>query len=160
PARLPPAPGRPARRPLRWRTRPRAAPSQDVRACTWRFPHASTPRKPAAARLLLHSKAQGERLAMDRTKICASIVALSLAACAREAELVPAPDAMHVEGTEKAAFADAAGVRVIVHTDAWHGAPIDLGEVITPLAVVVENGSEHQLRIAYGVFQLVTSSGQ
>ena len=75
------------------------------------------------------------------------------------ARLVPAPDAQIVPGAKTAAFAEVAGVRMVVAPHQWTGDPEDLQEVATPLRVTIENGSNRPLRIRYDQFTLSAPAG-
>ena len=54
---------------------------------------------------------------------------------------------------------DRAGVRLTVDGDAWRADPHNLGEVMMPLLVTIENHSGRAIRIAYVQFDLLGGSG-
>jgi hypothetical protein len=91
----------------------------------------------------------------------ASLVALSavLGACVHNVELQPAPTAQVLPGQKDTAIAEAAGVRVIVDGAPWDGYPSDLGALVIPVRVTLENQSGAPLRIRFREFSLVTTSG-
>ncbi len=74
-------------------------------------------------------------------------------------ELVPAPGAALVPGQEFQAAAADNGVRVTVSGERWKGDPSDLGALVTPLRVTLANQGGEPLRIQYGDFALVSSTG-
>ena len=55
--------------------------------------------------------------------------------------------------------ASAEGVQVTVNSQRWKGQPGDLDSIVTPLHVVVENGSQVPIRIRYRDFTLTNSQG-
>ncbi len=87
------------------------------------------------------------------------IVLFAVAAgCGHVGALKPAVAAQAVPGQKDTAAAEAAGVRVIVY-GAWDGTPSDLGDLVTPVRVTVENHSGAPLRVHYEQFQLTSASG-
>jgi hypothetical protein len=66
--------------------------------------------------------------------------------CVVEPVLVPARGAIRVRGSETQALAEEAGVRIWVDGAAWHGDPADLGELMTPVGLAIENGTTQWLR--------------
>jgi hypothetical protein len=85
--------------------------------------------------------------------------ALILGACAGKTELGPAPDAEIVRHDGVAATASSAGVMVTAEAAGWPG-PVDIDDVVTPMRVTIENGSERAIRIRYSEFALVAESGR
>jgi hypothetical protein len=85
--------------------------------------------------------------------------ALPAASCVHVVEVTPAANAQHIPGMKNAAFNEAGGIRVSARTDAWHGDPPDLREVLTPVEVAVENHGNHRIRIVYSDFGVITPNG-
>lgn len=75
------------------------------------------------------------------------------------ARLAPAPGANTVPAEKTAAFAESAGVRIVVAPNQWAGDPADLQNVATPLRVTIENRSAQPLRIRYDEFTLTAPAG-
>lgn len=73
--------------------------------------------------------------------------------------LVPGVGAVRVPGSEGYAFTEVAGVRLWASGAAWDGQPGSLPEVMTPVAVTVENRSGRKLRLTTKDFALSGSSG-
>jgi hypothetical protein len=93
-----------------------------------------------------------------RTALVAAIAALALIGCANNPPIIlPAAGAPTVPGRNDAAVAESNGIRQVVYTDAWQGTPRDLGLLITPLDVTLENHSNHAIRIEYRSFALKTA---
>lgn len=86
------------------------------------------------------------------------VLALLLAGCS--ATLRPAPGTVAIPGPGHGAIAEAAGVRIVAVAEAWRGYPEDLGSVVTPILVVVENGSARRLGIRYDRFALESPDGR
>jgi hypothetical protein len=72
--------------------------------------------------------------------------------------LRPAPGAETVPDRKAMARAEIDGVFAWVDGDAWRGYPRDLGEVVTPLWVHLENRSDRRVRVAYESFALQAGS--
>lgn len=86
------------------------------------------------------------------------LVVLALAAaCVHQRELVPAPGAQTAPGRPRVAEETVEGVRVQVDSAAWTSAPVS--DVLSPVRVTIENGSERPLRISYGQFTLGAPNG-
>lgn len=85
--------------------------------------------------------------------------ALLCTACTPTAELRPAKDAQTPPGDEHVSSAAAAGVNVVIETDAWPGAA-DVEEHVTPLWVRVENEGSKALRLRYDAFALEPPTGE
>lgn len=81
------------------------------------------------------------------------------AGCAHGPVLVPAPNVPIEPGTQNVVRAESAGVRIAIDTSPWHGSPGDLGEVVTPVKVILENRSGAALAIRYDEFGLRSSTG-
>ncbi len=79
--------------------------------------------------------------------------------CAQSFELRPALPEQRFPGRAAAAYADTNGVRLIVDGAPWHERPYDLGRIVIPVLVTIENHSGVSLRIRYEQFALVTQSG-
>lgn len=94
---------------------------------------------------------------MRKRQLSAIVALLTVAACSRQPELVPAPGAMPAPGD--GAFAQAAGVRLEIDTDAWRGIPADLGDNFTPVLVTIRNDGSQDLRVRYADFVLKAPSG-
>lgn len=73
--------------------------------------------------------------------------------------LVPGPNAVRVPGAENYAFVEVAGVRLWANGAAWDGAPASLPEVMTPVAVTIENRAGRKVRLTTKDFSLSGSSG-
>src|SRR6202022_4943121 len=91
---------------------------------------------------------------MPQLRRCSVPILLLAASCAHTPVLVPAPDAQRLPCQPAAAVASAEGVRVTVNSQRWKGQPADLDSIVTPLHVVVENGSQGPIGIGYGGFTL------
>src|SRR4051812_29817466 len=87
------------------------------------------------------------------------IATLLLSGCAFEPVLVPDRGARIAAGTQTVAYAESAGVRAWVDGAAWQAQPAGLEEMLTPVAVTLDNHSGRPLRIAYAQFGLQGSSG-
>ena len=96
---------------------------------------------------------------MPQLRRCSVPILLLAASCAHTPVLVPAPDAQRLPGQPAAAVASSEGVRVTVNSQRWKGQPADLDSIVTPLHVVVENGSQVPIRIRYQDFTLTNSQG-
>lgn len=70
------------------------------------------------------------------------------------AYLRPAPTANLAPRGRNAAVGEAAGVRIVANGNAWHGNPINLGSVITPVRVRIDNTSAVPVQIRYRDFHL------
>jgi len=88
----------------------------------------------------------------------AAVIALGLAGCASR-QLVPAPEAQLMPGSQDTAVAESDGVRTTVQSQAWSGSPASLPQQITPLQVTLVNHSDRAVRITYDDFTLTGSSG-
>lgn len=85
------------------------------------------------------------------------VAGFALAACVTEPELVPAPGAKVVG--EDTAVSATGGVRIAVDPQAWGEGPVDIGNVITPVRVIIQNDSGRLLRVRYSELTLVDPSG-
>jgi hypothetical protein len=86
------------------------------------------------------------------------VVALLIGAgCAHEPELQPVP-AANVAVRNDVASQTVAGVRVEA-VGKWNGDPPDLGRVLAPVGVTIENHSGRPLRVRYEDFSLVGQRG-
>lgn len=81
------------------------------------------------------------------------------AACTRNVELKPVATAQAVAGAVNAAAGEAAGVRVIVEGTPWRGDPADLGTMITPVRVTIENRAKVAVRVRYSDLVLIVTGG-
>lgn len=70
------------------------------------------------------------------------------------AYLQPAPTANLAARGRESAVGEAAGVRIVANGDAWHGNPINLGSVVTPVRVRISNTNAAPVQIRYRDFQL------
>ncbi|MEJ2186788.1 MAG: hypothetical protein P8Z36_12725 [Gemmatimonadota bacterium] len=70
------------------------------------------------------------------------------------AYLRPAPTANVAPRGRNVAVGEAAGVRIVANGKAWHGNPINLGSVITPVKVRIYNASAVPVQIRYRDFHL------
>jgi len=86
-------------------------------------------------------------------------LALSGAACVHIPPLRPAQAEQAVPGDPGAATAQAGGVKVTVHADAWRGYPGDIGEYLTPVEILIENDSAEELRVGPKRFALLGPNG-
>ena len=75
------------------------------------------------------------------------------------AVLSPAPAARVVPGEPGTAYDSVAKVRILVHADAWQGDPSVLGHV-QALRVTIDNRSDVAIRVQYGDFALVSTTGR
>ncbi len=89
----------------------------------------------------------------------ASVLSFFGVACGHMPELKPDPAAPRAPGNPNAAFAEVAGVKVVVAGDAWDADPKNLPTVLTPVKVMLENQSGRPLKINYDEFKLAGSSG-
>src|SRR3981081_50824 len=96
---------------------------------------------------------------MPQLRRCFVPILFVAAGCAHTPVLVPAPEAQRLPGQPAAAVASAEGVQVTVNSQRWKGQPGDLDSIVTPLHVVVENGSRVPIRIRYRDFTLTNSQG-
>lgn len=96
---------------------------------------------------------------MQLFKLVVIGAALILGACARTPQLTPAPGAEIVQLNGTAATASSAGVTVTAEASGWPG-PVDIEDVVTPMRVTIENGSERAIRIRYSEFALVSEQGR
>jgi hypothetical protein len=87
-----------------------------------------------------------------------AVCALALAECAAS-RLQPAPEAQRVPGKSLAAFSEQGGVRLVVQSQAWRGAPEHLYRELTPMKVTIENDSDRPLRVRYEDFVIESGSG-
>jgi hypothetical protein len=77
-------------------------------------------------------------------------------ACAHAHQLAPAPGASVEPGHARIAEQTVEGVRLRVDSSAWREGPVR--DVLSPVQVEFENGSDHALRVAYS--QLTLSDGR
>lgn len=89
----------------------------------------------------------------------ALLLALGSAACVHVPPLRPALAEQAVRGDPGAAAAEAGGVRVTVHADGWRGYLGDVADTLTPVEVLLENGSGEELRVGPKRFALVGPHG-
>ena len=83
---------------------------------------------------------------------------LLLAACAGPPVMVPDRPTAVVAGGALVS-GERAGVRVTVDGDAWQADPHDLGEVVLPVLVTVENHSHQAVRVGPEAFGILGDSG-
>src|SRR5690606_4767152 len=86
------------------------------------------------------------------------LLPLTLWGCAPRTDLQPAVGADLVPGMEEAAQGTARGVRVIAQTEDWPG-PSPIQQEITPVRVVIDNGSDRPVRLRYRDLRLVGAGG-
>jgi hypothetical protein len=91
--------------------------------------------------------------------IAAVLCIFALEACAHGKVLEPAAGATLAPGREDVAETVAAGVTIMVTGDAWKGDPQDLGNLLTPVRVSLDNHSGKALRVSYRDFSLAGASG-
>lgn len=96
---------------------------------------------------------------MMRSSIAVMISLFAIGACAHEKVLEPAPGAALAPGLLNVAEASAAGVTVKVTGDSWKGDPQDLGTLLTPVRVTLENHSGKTVRVSYRDFTIAGASG-
>jgi len=72
--------------------------------------------------------------------------------------LVPGPGAALAPGEERLAFVEVAGVRLWAGGD-WNGEPENLGDVVTPIRLTLENHSGRAVRVSYQDFAMLGGSG-
>lgn len=85
--------------------------------------------------------------------------ALGLGGCLNYPRLKPANPGQLLADRPLAARVAQGGVSVVVQPDQWNGDPVGLPEMLTPLLVTIENGSQRSLRIRFQEFALVGRSG-
>jgi hypothetical protein len=96
---------------------------------------------------------------MDRHLVTIiGLVAIALLGSGCATVLRPAPEAARTGRADEAVATDA-GVQVVVAADAWHGYPVEIDEVITPLLVTLTNDSGRQLELRHELLGLVTPGG-
>ncbi len=88
----------------------------------------------------------------------AALLLSALAGCGPHHYLAPAPTATRVPGVKDAATAQVAGVSLVVDGNAWSGNPSNLQQVMVPVEVEIQNGSDGPLRIRYSEFALLTAA--
>lgn len=92
-----------------------------------------------------------------RTPIAAA--ALLVAACATVPPMRPVDPSQAVAKDPSAAAALAAGVRLVVHPEAWAAGAGDLEAHLTAIEVAIENGSDRALQIRPATFSLRAPDG-
>jgi len=70
------------------------------------------------------------------------------------------PQAIPAAPAPNVAMMSAGGVRLYARGDAWDGAPANLGAMVTPLAVRIENHSGGPIELLYDRFALVAADGR
>ncbi len=83
---------------------------------------------------------------------CVAILLVALAGCSEDAVVVPAgglPSAMSRSGP----------VTMVAFADQWTGAPDDLFDYLTPIAVELYNAGPYEVRVSYADFALRDGSG-
>lgn len=91
-----------------------------------------------------------------KTRSALAGLALLAAGCATT--LAPAPGANRL--TERAAFAEKQGVRVVARAHAWYGIPASLPDELTPLLITVVNDSARPIRVEHENFVLSAGEGE
>jgi hypothetical protein len=86
-----------------------------------------------------------------------ALAALLAASCVSETKLQPLPSAPTTRSG--AVTTEAEGVRLVADGDAWRGSPSNLENLVTPVAVRLENQSGRPLRIQQEDFTLQGESG-
>lgn len=76
----------------------------------------------------------------------------------RATVLVPGAGAVLAPGEARLAYAEVAGVRLWAG-GGWDGTPENLGDVVTPLRLTLENHSGRAVRVSYQDFALLGDSG-
>ncbi len=121
------------------------------------FGHPIADRRAPRGRVAGASPAPHVDAGMQRIRRAALALVLAAASCAHEGQLVPAPSAQTVPGHPRTAEETVEGVHVVVDSDAWRGGSVS--DVLSPVRVTIENGSNRPLRIAYDVFTLGGPNG-
>lgn len=91
--------------------------------------------------------------------ITLTFVLVLAAGCSRQTVLRPAPGADEVSWMDQAAVEEIEDVRVVAQANTWPGDP-DVETHVTPVRVVVENGSDHPVRLRYQEFALIAADGR
>jgi hypothetical protein len=96
------------------------------------------------------------RPSLARLAAFASLAATASCAGPRSAgPLQPANPAQAVGGAPGEAAAEVAGVQIHVEVGSWRGRPPDLEQRLTPVDVVIQNGSGRSIRVGPEAFALV-----
>lgn len=86
---------------------------------------------------------------------CAALIALG---CARGPLLEPAAGSLQPRDMPGAVMAQQSQVRVVAQAREWPG-PARIAEVVAPLRIIIENGSQKPLQIRYSSFEIVAPAG-
>ncbi len=87
-----------------------------------------------------------------------AVLAMSFVGCDRGPELRPAAGAYEVRDREAAAARVQDGVRVMAQAGEWPG-DIKIISEVTPLRVILENGSQRPVQVRYSSFTLTAADG-
>jgi len=93
-----------------------------------------------------------------RKLLALSALALT-SACAHLPPLVSATPAQAVPSDPRSATAEVGQVRLTVRPDRWRGWPSDLNKYVTPVEVLIENGSAKELAVRHTHFSLLLPNG-
>lgn len=86
-------------------------------------------------------------------------LALALGACAHLPPLTAALPEQAVATDPRSATAEVGGVRLTVRADKWRGWPSDLDDYVTPIEVIIENGSGREISVRHTQFSLIVQGG-
>lgn len=89
-------------------------------------------------------------------QICAAFLVLG---CERGPLLEPAAASLQPRDMPGAVMAQQSQVRVIAQAREWPG-PARIAEVVTPLRIVIENGSQRPLEVRYSSFEIAALAGE
>ncbi len=91
------------------------------------------------------------------SRLLVPLLGIALLTHCATAQIRPGPGA-HV-APPGVATASASGIQVWVDGTAWKGHPSDLGDVLSPIYVAIENHSGRPIRVNHGEFELIGASG-
>jgi hypothetical protein len=88
-----------------------------------------------------------------------TVAALVVTGCAHLPPFHPYVAEQAVPNDPRSATAESGGVRFTVHPNDWDAWPEDLEDSLTPVQVVIENDSGHDIRLRPSLFGLVAPNG-
>src|SRR5260370_37491353 len=91
------------------------------------------------------------------SRLLVTLLGIALLPHCATAQIRPGPGA-HV-APPGVATASASGIQVWVDGTAWKGHPSDLGDILSPIYVAIENHSGRPIRVNHGEFELIGASG-
>jgi hypothetical protein len=91
------------------------------------------------------------------SRLLLPLLGIALLTHCATAQIRPGPGA-HVE-PPGVATASASGIQVWVDGTAWKGHPSDLGDVLSPIYLTIQNHSGRPIRVNHGEFELIGASG-